>query len=253
MKVSLENAWRSYLLGKTHTAEALCLALLRLDRDDASALELLGHVLYDMARYPESLDALEHASLIKPVGDQSQFVMACCYAELGYTTSAADLFFNVAYSGELSDVLTLEAATQLHNLGSTARAFEVCHRLVGRSPFHAQAHYNVGYYGSIIHAPSQLVEDELRIALRLKPTSVQYRMGLISLLCSQRRLEEAAELADGIDAAGVEQIDCDCCLRRLAAVYRLPEDPRRSLCLARIATMATRGDSQSYSGTVRSC
>jgi cytochrome c-type biogenesis protein CcmH/NrfG len=181
--------------------------------------ELLGQALLRQGDTAAGLDALEHASLLGPITPSSRIELALAHGSLGRKTLSRDLLMQVALGGELSAEQLLRIAAGLEAADEPRLAMEACRRAGRLAPEVAEIHYRMGYYARLCgHRPS-VSEALIRHAIDLDPQRLHYRIGLASLLIRLGRQREALAAIGPMIPQRLAEVDCECCLKRLANLF----------------------------------
>lgn len=183
-------------------------------------LELLGLAWHDLGRPLEAADAIEQASLVSPIANQTRIVLASCYAELQRVDLARDLYLQLALRGELPPGLMLQVAAGLEAIDSPQLAMQVCEWVTEKDESIAQAFYDMGFYSARAGQPLYMTEALTYRALQLEPGNLHYRIGLVSLLVQLNRDDEAIYTLGSFDEDDVEQVTCASCLSRISGLLQ---------------------------------
>lgn len=181
-------------------------------------LELLGRVYHDLGRPFEAADAIEKASLVVPVSDETRIALASSYAQLRRIDLARELYLQLAIRRQLSADLMLQVAAGLEAIDSPQLAMQVCEWITERDDDVAQAYYDMGIYSARSGNALYLTEALTHRALQLDPGNLHYRIGLVSLMIQLDRDDEAIKALGAFAAGDVDKVTCESCLSRVAAM-----------------------------------
>ncbi|TWU18644.1 hypothetical protein [Allorhodopirellula heiligendammensis] len=180
--------------------------------------ELLGLALHDFGQPLDAADAIEKASLVSPISDETRIVLASCYAELMRIDLARDLYLQLAIRRALPAELMLQIAAGLEAIDSPQLAMQVCEWVTEKDDSHAQAFYDMGFYSARAGQPLYLTEALTQRAVQLDPGNLHYRIGLVSLLIQLNRDDEAIFALGTFTEDDVERVTCASCLSRISAL-----------------------------------
>lgn len=233
-----------YEAGDLEAAVDLAKARLQRMRDDGRAWELMGLIQYSRGRYRVSVSALERASLLVPLRPAARVCLGHGYGRVGRTQLSRDLLSALISDTSLPVPLLLQVAAGLDFIDQPQLSLRAARTACEREPEMAQSYYDLGYYSARCGSPPVVTESLARKAISLDPGNVSYRVGLASLLLKLGRDREALELVADFNNTQIEQITCQCCLRRVTALFEDARDYRRViLCRQQLLILECRGES----------
>ncbi|MEM1224188.1 MAG: hypothetical protein AAGJ40_00740 [Planctomycetota bacterium] len=221
------DVWQMYQRGELEK----CHQMLRVgnrrveDIHDHESLELLGLILHDLGNPYEAADAIERASLLAPIRDETRIALASCYAQLRRIDLARELYLQLALQRRLPANLMLQIAAGLEATDAAELAMTVCEWVTEDHPGHAQAFYDMGFYNARSGQPLYVTEAFTREAIRADPGNLHYRIGLISLLIQMQRDDEALEIFSSVSPDQIGEVTCSGCLDRIASMLRRRHEP----------------------------
>ncbi|MEM9827811.1 MAG: hypothetical protein AAF958_14565 [Planctomycetota bacterium] len=208
--------------------------------EDASALEILGLASLQLGAIEVGVDALEELTLLRPLTDACQIELAIAYGCLGHHRLSCDLLMGIAVSGRPSSEQLLRIAAGLEAVGQARLAMEACRQAGVVSPECPNVHFQMGYYAQICGRPDSMVEALIRHAIHLDPVNLHYRIGLSSLLIRLGRKCEAITVIDHLIPDRLNEVTCECCLKRIANLFFDCDDlDRARQCGERLANLQT--------------
>ncbi|MEM9646281.1 MAG: hypothetical protein AAF989_14920 [Planctomycetota bacterium] len=215
------------------------------DPDDARALSVLGRAQLKMGSYDLGIDALEQASLLCPLDDESSVELAIAYGCIGHRSLSRDLLMSIATSGDLTAQTLLRVAAGLEAIDEPRLAMEACRQAGRKNPDLSEVHYQMGHYAQACGHPPRIGEALIRHAIGLDPKNVHYRIGLASLLIRLGRQAEAVAVVDRFIPDHLGDVDCKCCLKRIANLFFDCDDHERAkLCAERLASISDHENDQ---------
>ncbi|QDT04955.1 hypothetical protein K227x_33530 [Rubripirellula lacrimiformis] len=225
----IDAAWDLYFRGELAAAADLLGTIV--DPTHGDRLQLLGLVLHDLGQPYEAADAIEQASLIRPVRDEVRIALASCYAQLRRIDLARELYLQLALPRKLPAPLMLQVAAGLEAIDSPQLAMQVCQWITEQDESVAQAYYDMGFYSARSGHPLYLTEALTHRALQLDPANVHYRIGLVSLLVQLDRDNEAYQAFAKLAPSDIAKVTCVSCLGRIADMLdRQGHPPLSSAC-----------------------
>ena len=239
-------AEREYAAGRYTNAASLAREALAEGCEDAAARRLLGKSQLQCGEWQAGIATLELASLEAPIDEESRILLAIAYGIVGRRILSRDLLMAAARSGRLGEAELLRVASALESIDEPQRALHVC-RAAGRlAPDSAAVSYQMGFYAARCGEPLGTCEALIRRAVELEPKNVQYRVGLASLLLQLGRDVEAFVAVDPVIPSRLDDVSCECCLKKLANLFFDFDDVARAkLCAGRLAAAKDKGsDSQ---------
>jgi tetratricopeptide (TPR) repeat protein len=219
MQTEAEYAKEQYETGDYANAMQIVQSALSRDPDNAAALTLCGQILMKQQQYARAVDALERASLLRPLNVESSIDLAIGYGSLTRYSLSRDLLLSITETHLLDAELSLKAAEGLLAAGYPRKAFEVCKRANHRFPTCAELHYHSAYYAALSNAPAHVIETCIRFAVQFSPSNFHYRIGLASFLSRTGRNCDAVAVLNMVVPTRLPEITCCCCLKRMANLF----------------------------------
>ena len=214
----------------------------QLDRTDARAWELYGHVHYDGGNFPLAVAAFERAAQFTPLGSSARIALALSRARLGQINEAECLLTDLLHEDELTSEQLLRVAMGLNAVEQVSPAIDACRKALRQDADCAQAYFDLGYYSDRAGFPLATVERLTRRALKVNPGNPRYRIGLACLLVRNEELDEAWRVIRDLGLTDISAVSCACCLEKLLALYRRADDQRRLIvCHQRLVELRLRG------------
>lgn len=242
-------AWAAYKSGELAEALRRADAAILADEDDGRAWEVRGLVLRELHKPLGAADAIERASLLVPICPAARIALAQSYGTLRRTALARELYMELVASAELSVALLLEIAAGLEAVDASPLALEVCRRAGCLDPEAAQVYYDMGLYATRCGYELRVVEALIRRAIELEPRSLQYRLGLVSLLAQMDRIADACRAAQLLSSQQIAEINCKCCLDRISELFdRVGDAERRAVCRRRRQELGASVKGRSHTG-----
>ncbi|MEL6104926.1 MAG: hypothetical protein AAFU85_02765 [Planctomycetota bacterium] len=187
--------------------------------EDGEGWEVLGLAHLRLGELEDGIDAVERASLFRPLSTEANIALAISYGCMGKIALSKDLLMMAATSGRLDEKELMVVAAGLEAIEEPTLAMEACRQAGVLSPESAEVHYQMGYYASRCDYPSSVVEALIRHAIHLEPTNLHYRVGLASLLLRLDRKSEALRIVRPLIPTQLNQVSCQCCLKRIANLF----------------------------------
>jgi len=199
--------------------------------------ELLGIACCRSGQTARGLEALETASLLKPLDPAARFCLAECYAAIGKPELAVFVYQQLAESDLTPLALMPRIASRLGQLNQFAEALDVCRSIVRRDDTRHEAHFGISYYLRRLGRPVEQVAEAVGRAHELAPEVSLYRIVLAGLWHEMGRTADACEILRGVP---LDTIDCPAALRRMMVVFRAARDSSRSeACCRRLQQFET--------------
>jgi tetratricopeptide (TPR) repeat protein len=200
--------------------------------DDGNLWELLGVAQHHERRHEAACEALETATLLKPLDVGARFCLAGSYAATGCRELAIFVYRMVAHDEQTPNWLLPRVAARLGQMEEYTDALETCQALLLRDPARHEAHFGVAFYLSRLGAPLDCVTEAITRAHEAAPEISLYRVVLASLLHEQGQTEDAYDLLRHL---APDAIRCPHSLRRMSLVFCAACDPERAQeCLDRM-------------------
>lgn len=203
--------------------------------EDGPLWELLG-VAHQRSGQPElAREALEMATILKPLDIGARFCLAEAYAATGFRDMAIFVFRMVSDDPRTPIWLLPKVASQLGELDAFPHALGVCQLIVERDADRHEAHFGIGFYLRRLDVSTTRVMQSVARAHELAPEIPLYRIVYASLLRELGQDEEAYELLRSLPPGAVR---CPDSLRRMMQVFHTAKDAQRLLncsrCLRRL-------------------
>ncbi|WDQ15993.1 tetratricopeptide repeat protein [Rhodopirellula sp. P2] len=209
--------------------------------DDTDALTLLGMASLCACEVNEGIDALERAALLRPLPRAVQIELAIAYGSAGSRTLSKDLLMSIATSGKVSSSELLRIAAGLEAIDQPRLAMEACRQAGILNPERPEVHFQMGYYAEQCGHPAEICESLIRHAIGLDPRNVHFRIGLASLLIRLSRQDDAITVLASVIPDRLDDVHCQCCLKRIANLFFDADDvPRARLCASRLKKLSRR-------------
>lgn len=222
--------------GRLRDAAELASEALERTPDDGRVWIWAGLLRGRLGDFRGACDALEGASLLVPLGPEASLVLGQAYARLGKRELAAVVLTDLARGERCPTEMMGALAAALGSIGEDQPALDVCLDLTRHVPSCHEAHFGVAYYRRRLGAPVESIYPEVLRAHEIQPASPLYRITLATLLERFGQREEAYDLLRDVNPASVS---CWCCLRRMAAIFRVAGDRQRGeACQARADRIA---------------
>ncbi len=203
--------------------------------DDGALWELLGVAHQRGGQHELAREALEMATLLKPLDIGARFCLAEAYAATGSHDMAVFVYRLVADDPQTPIWLLPKVASQLGELEEFGHALGVCQIIVERDVTRHEAHFGIGFYLRRLGIATERVVAAISQAFELAPEIPLYRVVLASLLRELGRNDEAYELLRFLPPGSV---NCPASLQRMMLVFQSVNDVQRLLdctrCLRRM-------------------
>ncbi|WP_397568932.1 tetratricopeptide repeat protein [Schlesneria sp. T3-172] len=198
------------------------------DTENGRLCEVAGLFERAAQNYFAGRRRLERAMLFVPLRPSTWCALADCYLQSGLYRDARDIYASVANGPEVPADILRYCASRLDSLNESPRALEVARRVVAMQSDHAQSVYEFGYYLARSGATASLVMSVMKRAISLAPEKAIYRLGLAKIVAETGDLSRALDWVRHLSASQLDQIECRCCLERLAFLYEAGVDPVRA-------------------------
>lgn len=216
------------------------------DPDDASSFSTLGRASIRRGEVLVGIDALERSALLCPLSLQARVELAIGYGALNRRRLCRDLLMTIATVDDIETDLLLQIAAGLEAIEEPQLAMEACRQAGKHSPDSADVHYHMGHYAGVCGHPVSVSEALIRHAVDLDPHNLHYRIGLASLLIRVGRKCEAIAVLDRVIPKQLNEVTCQCCLKRIANLFFDSDDlPRAKVCAQRMAILQGKAASKS--------
>lgn len=203
--------------------------------DDGSLWELLGVAHQRTGESQLAREALEMATLLKPLDIGARFCLAEAYAATGSREMAVFVYRLVSDNPQTPIWLLPKVASHLGELEEFAHALGVCQLIVERDATRHEAHFGIGFYLRRLGMSTDLVIEAITHAFELASDVPLYRVVLASLLREIGRNDEAYEMLRSLPPGSV---NCPDSLHRMMLVFHSVNDVQRLLdctrCLRRM-------------------
>jgi tetratricopeptide (TPR) repeat protein len=244
MTDSLSFAHLEFEAGRFSYAIQFAQYALAQDPDDVDALTLLGMASLCVCEVNEGIDALERAALVRPLPRAVQIELAIAYGAAGRRTLSKDLLMTVATSGQVNSSELLRIAAGLEAIDQPRLAMEACRQAGILNPEQPEVHYQMGYYAEQCGHPAEICESLIRHAIGLDPRNIHFRIGLASLLIRLSRQDDAIAVLAPVIPDRLDDVQCQCCLKRIANLFFDADDVQRArLCASRLNSLTQQASS----------
>ncbi|PHQ36413.1 tetratricopeptide repeat protein [Rhodopirellula bahusiensis] len=248
MNESLSIAHLEFEAGQFARAVQFAQYALAQDPDDVAALTLLGMASLCDCEFGEGIDALERAALIRPLSRAIQIELAIAYGSIGRRNLSEELLMSVATSGKVNSSELLRIAAGLEAIDSPRLAMEACRQAGILNPDQPEVHYQMGYYAQQCGHPTEICESLIRHAIDLDPRNVHFRIGLASMLIRLQRKDDAIKVLAAVIPDRLDEVDCQCCLKRIANLFFDCDDVQRArLCASRLKKLSKQSTTAQHS------
>ncbi|WP_254508902.1 tetratricopeptide repeat protein [Anatilimnocola floriformis] len=206
--------------------------------------ELRGLVLRAQGNISLACDSLEHATLLRPLSHSGQVTLADCLTRLGRPQVALCIAEHVMTLKSVDCSLLVYLAQVCDSAQRPDLSVKLCERVNERLPQFHPAHYDRGFYLGRLGRPLEEIEAAARQAIAIAPDVANYRVGLASLLWQRGDFDGACCEAAQLSPSQLQQLTCECCLRRLIKIFWSANAfGRCQACVERLEELA--GDSHS--------
>jgi tetratricopeptide (TPR) repeat protein len=192
--------------------------------------ELLGVCQFHAQNSPASCEALEEASLLKPLDVGARFCLAGAYAGVGRRELAVDIYRLIADDEQAPICLLPKVAARLGQMLAHAEALDVCRTIVRRDPDHHGAHFGIAFYLRQLGSPLAELLPQIARAQELAPDVPLYRIALASIM---QELGESEVAGDLLRDLSPDTLGCPWLLKRMALLLRVSGDHARARDCAR--------------------
>lgn len=221
--------------GEIHRASELAAEGVCEFPDDGPLWELLGVAHQRAGRSELAREALEMATLLKPLDIGARFCLAEAYAACGSHDLAVFVYRLVSDDPRTPIWLLPRVASHLGELEEFSHALGVCQLIVHRDQTRHEAHFGIGFYLRRLGIATEKVLEAITQAHELAPEVPLYRVVSASLLLELGRNDEAYELLRLLPTGAVR---CPNSLQRMMQVFHTANDMQRLLdctrCLRRL-------------------
>lgn len=194
--------------------------------DEGALWELLGVSHQRRGEYELAREALEMATLLKPLDIGARFCLAEAYAATGYRDLAVFVYRLVAEDPRTPTWLLPKVASHLGELQEFAEALAVCQRIVDRDDSRHEAHFGMGFYLRRMGMATDRVLAAISRAHELAPQIALYRVVLALLWHEQGRTDDAHELLRWLPP---DAVMCPDSVKRMMLVFHSVNDVQRVL------------------------
>ncbi len=215
------SAEANFLAGKFEAAHLQLEAALNADDDAGQLWELLGMVAYAEGDPDLAIDALEHASLLVPLANCSQFVLAICYEKREQPESASSIYRHLGSQDDLDENLMEPVARALGRCDECEYALEVCRLAATRMPEAPEPLMGMVFYMKRLSRPAEQILPVLFRAFHLDPEDSDCRLTLARTLHECQQHEEAAYL---LSVLPIEDYRCMNCLTAMHEIFAAAGD-----------------------------
>ncbi|WP_166823682.1 tetratricopeptide repeat protein [Thalassoroseus pseudoceratinae] len=235
MTKSLETAENAFENGELEVALHSAKNYLKQSPECGYGWELLGLIQGTRGRFAIAVSALERASLFVPLRPLARVCLGYGYGKIGRTELSRDLLCDLIDNSQMTIDMLLQIASALDAIDQPGDAMRACRVATERDPLNAQSYYDMGHYAARCGYPIHLIEGLARKAISLDPENVCYRIGVAGMLIKQDRHDEAYGFVSELSLEQIQEITCECCLRKVVKLYETQHDYRRVvLCQQRL-------------------
>lgn len=215
--------------------------LLHSDPDNGKAWELKGLIEDSLSWRHTSIRSLETATTLIPISASGQYVLAKNYIETGKHSLGKSVFVILLQRKDLPDQLLPAISSYLGNYPDMSHlALEACRKAVRRDSECAESWLGLAHFMGKMNYPPRQIANVLRKAVMLDPENRHYRIALGNVLEQDGDHTGAYQVVKEIPQSELEQIPCECCLKRLIDLFCQVEDrPRLEICLKRLDQLQT--------------
>lgn len=228
MHLLMDLATRSFSAGNWTQASGILWKLVAELPDFGRAWEMLALVHWRLGERDEALHCFETASSLIPLRPEAVCALAECYASTGHLELAVFVFESLSSNTRASVETLLTAAAGADSLNKPCISLRLCRAALERDPDVARTYYELGYFLGRCGGPVSMVEAAGRKAVEMAPDQVMYRIGLASLLLKHRREGDAYEAVHDLTVGQLAEVNCVCCLLKLANLFEAMGDDRRA-------------------------
>lgn len=241
--ISSEEAFRcglSLLRQNLHEQAAeIAARAIRHHPDDGGLWELLGVARHHAGLHDAAIEALETATLLKPLDIGARFCLAGSFAANGQRELAVFVYRILAHDKMTPIWLLPRIAARFGQMAEYTDALETCQHLLFRDSTRHEAHFGIAFYLRRLGAPMSGVIDALTRAHESAQTVGLYRVVLAALLHDQGQTDEAYDLLRHLPTG---TICCPHLLKRMSLVFRAAYDPDRAReCRERVRDIEDNG------------
>lgn len=197
--------------------------------DNGPLWELLGVAYQRGGQSALAREALEMATLLKPLDTGARFCLAEAYAATGSHEMAVFVYRMISDDPRTPTWLLSRLASRLGEMEEYAHALGVCQLIVERDATRHEAHFGIGFYLRRLGIATERVVSDISRACELAPEIALYRVVLASLLHELGRDDEAREVLRLLRSGTV---DGPCSIRRMLRLFHSNHDVRRLMACA---------------------
>jgi tetratricopeptide (TPR) repeat protein len=192
----------------------------------------LGLVAHASGDFSAAREALESASSLIPLSNSAQMALADVYIHHGQRSLAQVILRHLTKTIAVDAVHWPILGTLWREAGFPRAAMRVWRKLSVNQPTLAEAHYQMALCLREMGADEEELLEPLTEASLLAPESLIYRLALAEVWIHLEEFEQASAVVQDVDIHGVS---CIGCLRRIAQVFEMSGEPKRSCeCRTRI-------------------
>ena len=229
------SAEANFLAGKLKFAREELELAVGIDDDAGQLWELLGMVAYADGDVKLAIDALEHASLLVPLANCSQFVLAVCYEKREQVDPALAIYRHLASQANLDDNLLEPVARALGRCDDCEYALKVCRLAACRDPATTEPLMGMVFYMKRLHRPPEQILPVLFRAFHLNPEDCDCRLTLARTLHECGQSDEAAYL---LACLPIEEFRCVNCLIAIHTIFAAAGDDKNlARCIATLQSL----------------
>ncbi len=189
--------------------------------DDGRLWDLLGVALWDSGAVQDSIEALEHATILVPLSPEGQLALGLGYEVVQKRELALELLLGLAGRDHLSPAILEQLARALGRAGEFSTALHVCQRAASAMPESPAPLLGVAYYMTRLGASSEQLLPALFRAMHLDPHDTGVRILLARRLHDCGMSEDAAEVLRLVD---LSKYRCVRCLAAMQEIFQAAGD-----------------------------
>lgn len=184
--------------------------------DEGLLWDMLGVAYWDAGAVQDSIDALEHASMLVPLSPEGQLALALGYEVAQKHELSTELLTGLAARDNLSPNVLEQLARALGRAGDSDVALHVCERAAQLQPESTAPLLGIVFYMARLGASSRQMLPTLFRALHLDPTDSAIRILLARRLHDCNLSEDAAEVLRLVD---LSTYACPNCLHAMHEIF----------------------------------
>ncbi len=183
---------------------------------DAGALwRLRGVLLAREGRHEEAFANIEHALALAPLGPDALLILADGYARTGLTTSAVDVYQQLAEDEARPYELWVELFAGFGRVKLWQAALSVCRRAAQVRADDDAVYYAMAQAMIRLRRPAEMVTSVLLKAVGLNPADARYRVLLATQLLRTGKQRQAYLCVADLPPELFADVSCSCCAWKL--------------------------------------